>query len=113
MGKLLRELVRGEALGLGVGLIECFVAAGARGAELEELVDTGHVCLFEALVRTSEGLEPLEVPREGAWFRGEQLGVCRLFVAPSDLVVAGLREEPGVLCEDLEVLLFCVWVNVC
>jgi hypothetical protein len=48
-------------------------------------------------------LEPLEVARVRGRRRGERLGVRRL---EGVALSAGLREELGVLLEDLEVLLF-------
>ncbi len=70
--------------------------------EPEELGDPGLAELIEALAWFGEVLEPLEVPRvcgrggrEGLGVGGERL-----------LSVAGLREELGVLLEDLEVFLF-------
>ena len=105
MGKLLGELVRHEALGFRVGLIEWFFAAVANsGAEGHELVDALDVGGFEALVRPREELEPLEGARKCVWIRRERLGVGGLILLL--LLLAGLREELGVLLEDLEVLLF-------
>lgn len=106
MGKLLGELVRHEALGFRVGLIEWFFAAVANsGAEGHELVDALDVGGFEALVRPREELEPLECARKCVWIRREWLGVGGLILFLL-LLLAGLREELGVLLEDLEVLLF-------
>ena len=107
MGKLLGELVRHEALGFQVGLIEWFFAAVANcGAEGHELVDALDVGGFEALVRPREELEPLEGTRKCVWIRRERLGVGGLIRLLLLLLLAGLREELGVLLEDLEVLLF-------
>ena len=69
--------------------------------EPEELGDAGDAELVEALVRAGEVLEPLEVARVRAGRRGEGLGVGWQGV----LAVAGLREELGVLLEDLQVFL--------
>ena len=109
VGKLLGELVRHEALGFRVGLIEWFFAVVANsGAEGHELVDALDVGGFEALVRPREELEPLEGARKGVWIRRERLGVCGLIrlLLFCLLLLAGLREELGVLLEDLEVLLY-------
>lgn len=110
MWKLLGELVRHEALGFRVGLIEWFFAAVANsGAEGHELVDALDVGGFEALVRPCEELEPLECARKCVWIRRERLGVgglIRFLLFCLLLLLAGLREELGVLLEDLEVLLF-------
>lgn len=109
MGKLLGEMVRYEALGFRVGLIEWFFAAIANcGAEGHELVDALDVGGFEALVRPREELEPLEGARKGVWIRRERLGVGGLIprLLLFLLLLAGLQEELGVLLEDLEVLLF-------
>jgi hypothetical protein len=70
--------------------------------ELEELGDSGGGGLVELLVRPGEVLEPLEVARVRGRRRGEGLGVRRL---EGVALSAGLREELGVLLEDLEVLL--------
>ena len=107
MGKLLGELVRHEALGFRVGLIEWFFAVVANsGAEGHELVDALDVGGFEALVRPREELEPLEGTRKCVWIRRERLGMGGLIRLLLLLLLAGLREELGVLLEDLEVLLF-------
>jgi hypothetical protein len=71
--------------------------------ELEELGDPGGRGFVELLVRPGEVLEPLEVARVRGRRRGERLGVRRL---EGVALSAGLREELGVLLEDLEVLLF-------
>ncbi len=78
--------------------------------ELEELVDALELGGGDALVRPGEGLEPPEVRGVGGGGRGgrERLGVGRggVFLSPLFVVVAGLREELGILLEDLQVLLF-------
>jgi hypothetical protein len=68
----------------------------------QELGDSGGGGLVELLVRPGEVLEPLEVARVRGRRRGEGLGVRRL---EGVALSAGLREELGVLLEDLEVLL--------
>lgn len=70
--------------------------------EPEELGDPGGAELVEARVRLREVLEPLEVARVRAGRLGEGLGVRGQAVR----AVAGLREELGVLLEDLEVFLW-------
>lgn len=70
--------------------------------ELEELRDAGEGGLVEAAARLGEVLEPLEGARVSGGGGREGLGVRRLV---GGVLVAGLREELGVLAEDLEVLL--------
>ena len=71
--------------------------------ELEELGDARAARSVEPQVRFREVLEPLEAARVRGGRRGEGLGVRRL---QGVVLPAGLREELGVLLEDLEVLLF-------
>ena len=73
--------------------------------EPEELGDPGDAELVETLVRSGEVLEPLEGAGVGAGRRGEGLGVGGEGV----LAVARLRDELGVLLEDLEVFLRVCW----
>jgi hypothetical protein len=77
--------------------------------ELEELGDARAARSVEPQVRFRKVLEPLEVARVRGGRRGEGLGVRRL---QGVALPAGLREELGVLLEDLEVLLFICWVLV-
>lgn len=70
--------------------------------EPEELGDPGLAGQVEALERFREVLEPLKAPRVRGRGGREGLGVGGEWV----LSVAGLREELGVLLEDLEVFLF-------
>ena len=69
---------------------------------MEELGYARGGCLVKPCVRFGEVLEPLEVARVCGWGGGERLRVRRLLRA---LLVARLREELGVLLEDLEVFL--------
>jgi hypothetical protein len=78
-------------------------AATSRLVELEERVDPVHGGHVGAEVRLGEGLEPREVARVRGRGRGEGLRVGR---GEGGVLVAGLREELGVLLEDLEILLF-------
>ena len=84
--------------------------------ELEELADAIGAGFVEPRVRSGEGLEPLEVAREGGRVGAEGLRVCWQWVGrvvrPRDCLAesAGLGEELAVLLEDLEVFLFfCVF----
>ena len=99
----------------GLGEEECVLTRGGDGGvaggvvELEQLVDAAVVLLVEAVARLGEGLEPREVARVCGWVRREGLGVG----GDGGVIVmmAGLREELGVLLEDLQVLLF--FLGVC
>ena len=77
--------------------------------EPEELGDPGDAELVEALVRAGEVLEPLEAARVRGGGGREGLGVG----GEGLLAVAGLREELGVLLEDLEVLLCNMSISSC
>ena len=79
--------------------------------ELEELADAIGAGFVEPRVRSGEGLEPLEVAREGGRVGAEGLRVCWQWVGrvvrlygPAES--AGLGEELAVLLENLEVFLF-------
>jgi hypothetical protein len=90
-------------VGQGLGeverdLLRLLVEGGrAEAVELEELADTPGRGRREGRGRGGEALEPLEVQR----VRGR--GGREL--ARRGRVLAGLREEPGVLPEDLDILL--------
>ncbi len=80
--------------------------------EPEQLGDALRAEFVESPVRPGEGLEPLEVARVRGWRGRERLDVGGERVGCVALV-AGLREELGVLLEDLEVLLCGEFVCVC
>ena len=96
------ELTRGR--GYYCGRVE--LTATGRLVELEERVDPVHGRRVGAGVGLGEGLEPREVARVRGRVGREGLGVGRSVLPPLLLLVAGLREELGVLLEDLQVLLF-------
>ena len=96
------ELTRGR--GYYCGRVE--LTATGRLVELEERVDPVHGRRVGAGVGPGEGLEPREVARVRGRVGRERLGVGRSVLPPLVLLVAGLREELGVLLEDLQVLLF-------
>jgi hypothetical protein len=111
LGRGREEVARGEVpvvVREGLGELEGQLAGReglvARGGlvQLEQLLDAGRAGLADAGVGNSEGREPLEVALVGGRGRGERLGVGRRGPVR---VVARLREEPGVLAQDLEVLL--------
>ena len=97
-----------EGLGELVGVLTRGVGFAATGrlVELEERVDPVHGRRVGAGVGLGEGLEPREVARVRGRVGREGLGVGRSVLPPLLLLMAGLREELGVLLEDLQVLLF-------
>ena len=117
LGRGREEVARGEVpvvVREGLGELEGQLAGReglvARGGlvQLEQLLDAGRAGLADAGVGNSEGREPLEVALVGGRGRGERLGVGRRRLGGLLVLVvevARLREEPGVLAQDLEVLL--------
>jgi len=103
LGELVGVLTRGRDY-CG-GRVE--LTATGRLVELEERVDPVHGRRVGAGVGLGEGLEPREVARVRGRVGREGLGVGRSVLPPILLLLmAGLREELGVLLEDLQVLLF-------
>ena len=102
MRERLGELVGGEALAPGSRLVAC-------GVQLDQFGDAGVAGLVESRVWLGQGVEPLEVSWVGT---GRERPGLTLIPRRNQLLsnelpsaVAGVRQELGVLLEDLEVLL--------